>query len=304
MDIVRTNLAGKQLFLSSKVLSLGALLGVNWSILALTLISSFTWWEWGSIWLLLAVVFTQILLLAFWGAFRGGSLVVRLGIPFLAVIIGSLLALQAVNWTVKRSSDEFGILSIPLGIAWLTGLGLILPARWWLGKSLLFPGESPLAGKPRQLRIHHLAGWTLLAALVLGLARASGISTLVTADLAIVLLVPCLLAYLAFLSIPMVRGVFATKRPLFWSVGALLLVIGIGIFFGAIACGWMWQRFGRGMWWQEYLRTFLIPVFFHVASALLLLGNLAAIRALGGRFQVWQGPSAIQNAIDSSASKE
>ena len=199
----------------------------------------------------------------------------------LADVVPSLELLSRLN----RWPTEFSALPVPLGIAFLLGLGLLLPLRWWSGKVLVFSGEEIPAGRPRQLRIHHLVGWTIVVALVLGLARAVA-GELVGADfLLATLFVPSMLILLAILSIPVVRGVFARSRVLLWSGGGLLIVLGIGILLGVVACAVVWQRMGRGIPWWNYALIFHLIVSFHAAVGMVLLANLAAIRALGGRFE-------------------
>src|SRR5436190_8193093 len=224
-------------------LGLLALMGMNWLLLTATLVSVTTWLEeWGSIWLVLGVMFSQIYLLSFWSAFRGGSLVIRLGWPFLAVVVGGFLAIETLTQFLTRWPPDFAVLPVPLGISFLVGLGLLLPLRWLSGKTLLFSSEEPPAGRPWQLRIHQIVGWTLLLAVTLGLARAAAVGALAQTDMVvIVVFVPGLLGYLSLLSIPFVRGVFAPSHSVFWSVLSLLLVTGIGLLIGTAGCALLWQ---------------------------------------------------------------
>lgn len=262
-----------------------AIILANWLVFCGALLTGARWADyWGLESLPVGVFFSQLYLLSLWGAWRGGSRAVRLGVPFLVVVGGGFLAFEVlasyINWPI-----EYAILPVPLGVMYLLGVIVLLPFRWWSGKALVFADEEISAARPRQFRIHHFVGWTLLLSLGLGLARASGAGGLVTADIVILVLLPAILLYIAMLSIPMVRGVFARSRPILWSFISFLLVIFCGMLVGSIVCGWVWQERGRRISWWEYELLLLEVVYFHASSGIVVLANLAAVRRLGATFR-------------------
>ncbi|MGI8978042.1 MAG: hypothetical protein ACR2FY_02330 [Pirellulaceae bacterium] len=264
---------------------------MNCVLLAVVVMAAFKWLlAYGSVWLAIGVLFTQVFLLSFWGAFRGGSLVIRLGAPFLAVVSGGFLAIELIPVTY-RGAAQFAVLPVPLIMAYLVGLGLLLPFRWWSGKTLLFTGEEPPSGRPRQFRIDQVAAWTLLMGVTLGLTPAATAADLADVDLEMVLLGPCMIGFLALLSIPLIRGVFASSRVVAWSVCGLLLVLGIGLLLGGAVCALFWQRYRWRFGWGDYMALLNLILTLHGIVGLTLLGNLAVIRWLGGRFVVQVEPA-------------
>jgi hypothetical protein len=268
-----------------RLVCLFVVLGVNSLLLAAAFMPMFHWLQaYGSAWLAIGVLYTQIYLLSFWGAFRGGTLVMRLGAPILMVIFGGYLAVRLSARTLHLWPPEFAVLPVPLLMAYLVGLGLLLPVRWWSGKTLLFPGEEPPTGRPRQFRLGQIAAWILLMSVTLGLVRVATADDLPQVDLQIALLGPGMLGFVALLSIPLIRGVFAESHVAMWTVCGLLLVLGVGILAGGAEFTLLWQTYRWRRTSFDYSVTLAVMLSFHGAVALTLLGNFAAIRWLGGRF--------------------
>ena len=283
--IATAGLPAERTFATRRRIYLLALILVNWLTLCGTLVTMVSWTEFSLQWLMFGMLFSQVYLLAFWAAWRGGSLVVRMGMPFLVVVVGGLLAFDVLVSQVRRIPFEISILPVPLGIMYFLGLALLMPFRSWSGKSLVFPGEDAPSARPRQFRVHHFAAWTALIAAALALARASSAGALAQTDMAMLLLLPTMLVYMAVLSIPIVRAIFAPARRVLWSTLAFLLILAVGILWGFVGCSLLWAAIGRRIWWGEYALLFLPPLSYHAGAGLILIANLAAIGWMGGEFR-------------------
>src|SRR4051812_5474896 len=103
-----------------------ALLLLNWLVLCGALVMTFGWADyWGLKAPVLGVLFSQLYLLSLWGAWRGGWLVVRLGMPFLIVVAGGLLAFDFLESRLRHWPTEFAFLPVPLGVLYLLGVILL-----------------------------------------------------------------------------------------------------------------------------------------------------------------------------------